>query len=80
MSSGKVTAFALRGPEFRGTGAIYLTFPYSEKAVSIIRRYPQAKWVKQSKCWILPRNRSAAVMIIELFPTAETNEEFEELL
>lgn len=74
------TANALRGPEFKGLGAIYLQFPYSEEAVKTVRQYPQAKWVKQLKCWVLPQNRSAAVMIMKLFPNAETNEAFRNLL
>lgn len=74
------TANALRGREFRGMGAIYLSFPYCETAVSEIRRYPQAKWVKTLRCWILPKNRSAAMLIVKLFPDAETNEAFRQLL
>lgn len=76
----RATANALRGSEFRGMGAIYLSFPYSERAVSEIRRYPQATWVKTLRCWILPQNRSAAVLIMKLFPDAETNEAFRNLL
>ncbi len=80
MQTQRPTANALRGSEYKGLGAIYLQFPYSERAVSEIRRYPQAKWVKTLRCWILPQNRSAAVLIIKLFPDAETNEAFRKLL
>jgi hypothetical protein len=74
------TATALRGPEFKGTGAIYLSCPYDSTSAHALSRYPQSKWLKTTKTWCLPRNRSAAELVKRLFPDATTNDEFNALL
>lgn len=76
----KAKAYAERGSEFKGTGAIWLSFPYSEYHTSVIRMIPGAVWIAVIRTWKIPRNKSAARKIIFLFPDADINDEFKRLL
>lgn len=59
-----------------GGGFIMLSLPYNEAAVAEIRRIPRAKWLKEAKCWSIPRSRSACQIVTKHYPNIDGDRDF----